>query len=567
MLTQPATVIVLLAAVCLGLHYSALSGGWRFDDGPHLYFVTSYSPWQYFFIPEIMRIQSWAHITPWNAFFYEIGLPFFGLNPTGHYAHLLLIVWSIAIATFFLLRLWFTPFSALMGAILFLAMPATGVIGQMLMTGHYAYGLLFSVITFIFFTLAIREDRLLFSLLAAVFYTLACWSKELYVPIIAILLFWPEGNWRNRFRHLFAIVFVALIYTVVRIVVLQRIGGYGNPPLTGSLSFVEIVTGYLTHLWGGGWLGLGVAIYLGASALMAWYWFKLRVNISLMAIGLIVILVPILPMLRVSLYEIHAQRLLFFMGWTLAIFMVWLTHQSKLHTLTLLIVIVALTISQQKTVVHLADNLKLVEQQYRFLTEAGEERFMLPHEFAIDHYYELIRKAAIRLNGINPPRILHNEEQLAGLGKEMGANIYQYDPLCQCMQAMGERRYQDYVDTFRRQLAAGANQELALSFELENQGAKKVFRWQVIATQDNFDLYVPEFSSFRSLPLNGEISFGIDIAGPEGKDMLIYIHVKSSDGWIARSPPFLINTEISNRVTWSGKSAVDWPQGKATFVE
>lgn len=68
-LIHPALVAVLLAVICLGLHHSALSGGWRFDDGAHLYFAALYSPWQYFFVPEIMREQSWAHIIPWNAFF------------------------------------------------------------------------------------------------------------------------------------------------------------------------------------------------------------------------------------------------------------------------------------------------------------------------------------------------------------------------------------------------------------------------------------------------------------------------------------------------------------------
>lgn len=76
-LTHPAVVAVFLAVLCLGLHHNALSGGWRYDDGTHLYFAALYSPWQYFFVPEIMREQSWANFTPWNAFFYEIGLPFF----------------------------------------------------------------------------------------------------------------------------------------------------------------------------------------------------------------------------------------------------------------------------------------------------------------------------------------------------------------------------------------------------------------------------------------------------------------------------------------------------------
>jgi hypothetical protein len=93
-LARPVVVAAFLTLLCLGLHYSALAGGWRYDDGKHLHFTALYSPWQYFFLPEIMREQSWAHFTPWNALFYEIGLVFSGLAPAGHYAHILLMFWQ-----------------------------------------------------------------------------------------------------------------------------------------------------------------------------------------------------------------------------------------------------------------------------------------------------------------------------------------------------------------------------------------------------------------------------------------------------------------------------------------
>lgn len=270
-LTHPAVASILLAALCLGLHHSALSGGWRYDDGSHLYFAALYSPWQYFFVPEIMREQSWANFTPWNAFFYEIGLPFFGLNPTGHYAHLLLVLWLTSLATFFLLRLWLTSLSALMGAALFLAMPATGAIGQMLMTGHYAYGLLFSVLTFYFFARGVRENKIYFSLVAAGFYALACWSKELYVPIIAILILLPESDWKLRLRHSWLAILVVIVYTVYRLIVLEGIGGggYGSPFVMRTLTDTDIWIGFLSSLSGSGWIWKLTVTYVCISALIA----------------------------------------------------------------------------------------------------------------------------------------------------------------------------------------------------------------------------------------------------------------------------------------------------------
>lgn len=53
------------------MHYRA---GWRFDNGFHLNFAIDYTPWQYFFIPEILRLQSGANLTSWNALFYDLNL-------------------------------------------------------------------------------------------------------------------------------------------------------------------------------------------------------------------------------------------------------------------------------------------------------------------------------------------------------------------------------------------------------------------------------------------------------------------------------------------------------------
>ena len=99
-LTHPLGAALLLLLVCFGLHRSALSGGWQFDDGANLLMAAKYAPWQYFFVPEVMLESTPAHITPWNVFFYEMGLPFFGLNPVGHYVHLLLVLWGGGVCHF-----------------------------------------------------------------------------------------------------------------------------------------------------------------------------------------------------------------------------------------------------------------------------------------------------------------------------------------------------------------------------------------------------------------------------------------------------------------------------------
>lgn len=556
-LTQPAIAAIVLAALCLGLHHSALSGGWRYDDGPHLYFAALYSPWQYFFVPEIMREQSWAHITPWNAFFYEIGLPFFGLNPAGHYAHLLLILWLISVATFFLLRLWLTSLSALMGAALFLAMPATGAVGQMLMTGHYAYGLLFSVLTFYFFARGIRENNVYFSVTAAGFYALACWSKELYVPIIALLILLPEGDWKRRLRHLWPVILVAIAYTIVRLMVLRGIGGYGRPPVSGALTAGDILTGLFSTLFGSYWIGIIVVTYVCISALIAIGVQKQRSNLPFLLSGLIVISIPILPMLQGGFGDAVASRLFFLASWSLALMMAWLTNLSRLHALTLVILVGALAFSQQKIIVPIAGMAKVMEAQNHFLVEEEKENILLPLNFDNLHYLESIRKARIILNHNDSPLFLRDEEELVKLGEEAGTKVYQYNDPCQCILPMGAERYRDHVNGFRSRLAAGAAQPLSVLVEVEDQDPRKILRWKFSGAAGNFQLFIREYGMFP-LPSSGELSFGLDNTGPVKQDLHVYVHLLSPEGWIARSPLLKINPAITNQVTWSGKSAVSW---------
>src|SRR6266508_1815089 len=80
-------VILFLGILTYSFHKNVLNNFWVLDDGDHLLFAATYSPWQYFLIPDITRLQSYANLTPWNAFFYDINLWLFGFNPKGFYLH------------------------------------------------------------------------------------------------------------------------------------------------------------------------------------------------------------------------------------------------------------------------------------------------------------------------------------------------------------------------------------------------------------------------------------------------------------------------------------------------
>lgn len=553
---HPLTAATILALLCLLLHHSAFSAGWRFDDGPHLFFTATYAPWQYFFVPDIMREQSWAHITPWNAFFYEIGLPFFGLSPAGHYAHLLFIIWASAIATFLLLRLWFTPLASFMGAALFLSMPATGTIGQLLMTGHYAYGLLFTILAFYFFVRGIRENSLHKSLTAAGFYALACLCKELYVPIIAILLFYPEGSWKKRLRHLWAALLVAITYAAVRLLILQGIGGYGQPPISGQLTLNEILTGFFSSLLGNDWIAGFIVLYCSISLLLVKTLYPQRISILFLLSIVITISLPILPMLQNGFGDILSSRFLFFFSWVLAMGMVWLTHTKQAHAITLAVIAGMLIFSQQQTIVKIANNGRLMETENQFLIENEQSGLFLPFQYRDLNYLSLIQKANLILTGRHSPTLIRSDKELISLSEKSNTTVYTYNDTHHYVESLTDNQLREITNHLRQQLSAGSNQSLDIHVAIENQGRRKLLQWKFSGPPGHFLLHIRDYGML-ALPTSGSMAFGMDIVGPAKTETQAYVYLVSPEGWIARSPDFPINPMVSNEFTWSGKSAID----------
>ncbi len=554
--SHPLTVATILAFLCLVLHHSALSAGWRFDDGPHLFFTATYSPWQYFFVPDIMREQSWAHITPWNAFFYEIGLPFFGVNPAGHYAHLLLIIWASATATFLLLRLWFTPMASFMGAALFLSMPATGTVGQLLMTGHYAYGLLFTILALYFFVRGLRENNPFLSTTAAGVYAMACLSKELYVPIIAILIFYPEGSWKNRLRHLWTALLVAIAYAAVRLQVLQGIGGYGQPPLSGQLTLNEILAGFFSNLFGNTWIAGIILTYCIISLLLVKIQHQQKINVLFLTSVAITVATPILPMLQTGFADILSSRLLFFFSWVLAIGLVWLTHSKPAHVISLVAVAGMLIFSQQQTITKIASNSHTLEKQNQFLIENEQGGFFLPSQFKDLSYLSLIQKANLIITGRHSPTLIRSDNELISLVEKGRPALYAYDDRYRHVRLMTDSQVQEIANHLHQQLSAGSNQSFGIDVAVESQGRRKILQWKFSGPPGQFLLHIRDYGML-TLPASGTMSYGMDIVGPAKKESLAYVYLVSPEGWIARSPDFPINPSMNNAFTWNGRSAID----------
>ena len=219
--------ILLFFALTFVIHGDSMSASWRWDDGAHLKFAITHSPSQYFFIPEIARINSHANLTPWNALFYDVNLSLFGMDTRWHYAHLLLIVALGAFLFFAVLRQWLPVLPALMGALTLLLGKPTYHIAAGLMHGHYATGFALSMLAILGWVHYLREGKKYWIALSVASYVLAITCKEVYVPLVMLLPFLPAGPIKQRIQATVPFVLVGIAYVGWRYLMLGAlIGGY-----------------------------------------------------------------------------------------------------------------------------------------------------------------------------------------------------------------------------------------------------------------------------------------------------------------------------------------------------
>ncbi len=196
------------------------------DDGHFLDLVTRHTVPDYFFDPAVTATVSGAAFSPWNAVPYSINLGLFGFEPRGYYAHQLALVWLAAVASYALLRCYVGPPVSFAGIALFLTgMPALDIANK-LMTGHYAYGLLFAILGVLSFVRAHRGGGWPWASIGALFYFLAAICKEIYVPLPLVLCFLPEGKVLQRIRYASACLVPGLGYLAWRRMVMGSVTGW-----------------------------------------------------------------------------------------------------------------------------------------------------------------------------------------------------------------------------------------------------------------------------------------------------------------------------------------------------
>lgn len=297
-----------LLAVCAlaglaWLLYSAILGlWWTNDDFFQMRYVLTHRPLDYTFRPAVWRELPFQMLTPLLFLSLHLDLGLFGLAPAGFYLHQLLALSLAAAAFYLLLRLWLPRPLSFAGGVLFLAgAPAAATAGP-LMCRHYLEGAGLALLSAWSFVRAVRTEgrtrRQRLALVSALLYLLASLAKEIFVPLVLVLLVLPEGRWRERVRRGLPHLAALAVYIGYRLFMLGMLfGGYGwviTPRDLPRLA-VALPGKMLSDLAGNHPLGWAALAILGAGALAG-----LALRRSALPVALVGAAVAVLPVLPVS---------------------------------------------------------------------------------------------------------------------------------------------------------------------------------------------------------------------------------------------------------------------------
>ena len=556
---------VLLAAVTLLLHGAALQAGWRGDDPAHLRFIASYAPWQYFSVREVMLEQSYAHITPWNAFFYDLGLPLFGLNAWGHHAHLLVVVWAAAWATWALLREHAGETAAWAGALLFLVMPSTNAVAQLLMTAHYAYGLLFTVLALWCWSRAVGRDSIRWACIAAALYALACLCKELYVPLPAVLLVWPSGRWQRRIRLFVPIAVVAAAYLAFRYWLFGGVGGYaGLFEQQAKGSWAEsmarlgaAMSGVQRTFFGSGALAWSSLALVGALMVAGWVR-RWRPSPWLVAAALLALLVPIVPVLTVIGQGSTSARFLFLGGWAFAVLLgTALRGAGKVPLALAALLILALGWVQHRVSEEIAWITRAEQPENQFILDHSVADALQPRDYTGNGYLRSMGDAKRLLTGIEPPRLVLDEAELVALGPQEGRKVWAWADACGCVQPLGAS-WDARAAHLSKALESGRalNVPMTVVIGLKGEGRIRRFEWDVQGPPGRLFIELPQFGR-KEMPYAGHFTFGIDATVRLADSVFVRAVIETAEGAVLRSPLLKIPTARDSTVKWQTKDGGD----------
>ncbi len=231
----------LVAAALSGtvwLLYRRVTGlWWTFDDVFLLHVASGRSPVEYFFSPGFWRQLPFKMFVPILLLSYDADIWMAGAEPFAFYVHQLVACCAAVVSLFVVFRKWFGTVLAGAGAFLFTVGIPFVIWAQQLMNRHYVEGFVLAALAVWFFVESLRGAQKASAwVLSAVFYGLAMLAKEVYVPLLGLLVLLPEGPLGSRLRRLRPHAIALVAYLAWRHAMIGTFfGGYGWAIRRGEL--------------------------------------------------------------------------------------------------------------------------------------------------------------------------------------------------------------------------------------------------------------------------------------------------------------------------------------------
>jgi hypothetical protein len=535
----------LLVSLTLVLHADIMDGNWRWHDAQILYHLYNY-PWTSDFLdPIAWQVYSPVNLTPWQIVLYRMDYQLAGLSPAFYYAHHLLSLAAVAVALYFLQLLWIGRLYAAIGATLFLVGVPVFFVSEQLMTRHYVEGSVYAILALYLFVTALRHHSTARILASALFYALAMASKEIFVPLVILLMFIPERDCITRLKMLIPHIALILIYIVWRGFMLVSVdGGYSDSSqyLTPSFmvtAFTKLAT--IPLLLFNQWWPAAVAILIAILALSI----KVgRFPFLMSALVLALLLGPLYPLAGAPGF--NAPDRYFFLVWIVLCFALGFNLHRILGqmqfrrpaTLGLLGATAALGVI---SLVHglqikrdLAHTAAEFDVHSEFIWDMDHTAAFFPTLSLAQDYWavtdlSLLKQAVTGRSGpISVPDDVFLREELNAL--------FEYDPACQCMRDITDSLPQR-LSLHRQSLRPGA----PLSAEFHYQD--NLISWRFGPYSDG-EYHVVSTQMGR-LPVPPQIE-GLRISIPEHTS--IHVRYRSPEGWVTYSD--LLSIERNTPVRW-----------------
>lgn len=568
--TVGASVALLAWIILITLHVDT-SAGWRHEDGLHLDFALTHPWWSYFVNPKVAALQSYAHISPFNALWYDLNLALWGLNPQRWYLSLAGVM-ALCCGLVAVLCRDFLGLKWAVAAGLGLGfLPSSAAVVMSNMTGHYAQGLAFSLISALCFKSALaasRRDKVLWAGACILFYAMACLSKELYV-LLPFVLFWmgPQYTLRNRISLLLPLMTIFVGYFVWRDHVLgSTIGGY-----TGKLQLAALV-GNLPARLGQAFVGpdlpawllslvLAVAMFLAISHQTGGLAGRFQ---ALVRIGVIALL-ALAPLAGVSFgmsFAGNQMRLLLVVQLLSLILIVYalriISQQSRVGSVLAACAYVGLLAlvlqSTHWTSRLISQEAALNEATYdAILTEAKGTCILPPSVVSHDHYQNMARVRST-LNPQDPSGqpLLLKPEILTRRPAECQRTIA-YQPDRRSYQP-DEQQIESLIGQNRKAFEDGRGKPISVDFKTPFNGSIFRAQWHFGPSAHAGYVLISEPYNYPYLPPQGTAGFPTSDGLNNWKLRIVF---QSPEGWSAITPVLAFTPIQDGRVQYSGPSSPD----------